>query len=176
MLLTALTGAAALLLVVAGIAKLRTPAPAAAMLTGLGLRPVRRARAAARGAGAVEVAVGVAAIVLGGHAAIAALAACYLVLTAVAVRLVLRGEPAPCGCFGTADGDVGPAHVVLDVAAFAVALVASVAGPAGITGWGEHGALTGLTAAGQAALVAALGYLSITALPALTTARRALEN
>ncbi len=117
-----------------------------------------------------------AAVVVGGHVATAALAACYLVVTAVAVRLVLRGEPAPCGCFGAADGDVGPAHVVLDVAALGIALVAAVAGPAGITGWGDHGALTGLTAAGQAVLLAALGYLSITALPALTTARRALEN
>ena len=175
MLLTALTGAAAILLAVAGFAKLRTPGPAAAMLAGLGLRP-RRARPAARCAGAVEVGVGVSALAVGGHVATAALAACYLALTGVALRLALGGEPAPCGCFGAADGDVGPAHVVLDVAALATAVVGAVAGTSGITSWTAHGTWAAVIAAVQAALLAALGYLSITALPALATARRALES
>ena len=62
-LFTALTAAAAVLLAVAGVAKLRTPAPAASMLVGLWprLRPLSRARAVARGAGAVELCVGLAA-------------------------------------------------------------------------------------------------------------------
>lgn len=174
MLVTALTDAAAVLLAVAGIAKLRTPGPAATMLAGLGIRPLRRARAAARTAGAVEAVVAVAAIGFGGHLTTAALAACYLVLAAVALRLVLAGEPAPCGCFGAADGDVGPAHVVVDLAALAVSVVAAVAGSSGITDWSSS--LEGFTAAGQAVLLAGLAYLAITALPALHAARRSLEN
>jgi hypothetical protein len=175
-LVAALTAAAAALLVVAGAAKLRTPAPAATMLAGLGVRPFARARVAARSAAAVEIGVGLAALTFGGRIAAAALAACYLALTAVAVRLATGPEPAPCGCFGAADGDVGLAHVVLDVVALGIAIAAIVVAPSGLAGWFGSDTGVALTAAGQAALLAAAGYLSITALPALSAARRALEN
>lgn len=175
MLVAALTAAAAALLAVAGAAKIRTPAPAATMLSGLGVGPFARARAGARLAGVVEIAVGLAALVVGGRVAAAALAVCYLVLTAVALRLARAPESAPCGCFGTADGDVGPAHVVLDVVALGIAITAVVLAPSGLGAWFATDPVLALTATVQAAVLAALGYLSITALPALSAARRTLE-
>jgi hypothetical protein len=176
-LFTALTVAAAALLAVAGAAKLRTPAPAASMLVGFWprLRPLGRARTVARGVAAVELGVGVACVALGGRITAALLAVCYLALTAVAVRLATGAQPASCGCFGAADGDVGPAHVVLDCCAAAVAVTAVFVAPDNVAGLFHAGVGVGLTSCAQAALLAALGYLSITALPALAAARRTLE-
>jgi hypothetical protein len=176
-LFTALTAAAAVLLAVAGVAKLRTPAPAAGMLVGFWprLRPLSRARALARGAGAVELCVGLAGILVGGRIIAALLAACYLALTAVAVRLATGAQRAPCGCFGAADGDVGAAHVLLDCCATAVAVTALFVDPGNVAGLFHTGIGVGITSCAQAALLAALGYLSITALPALAAARRTLE-
>jgi hypothetical protein len=170
--------AAAILLVVAGAAKLRTPGPAGTMLVGFwpALRRLRRARAVARTAGAVELGAGLAVLAAGGRVTAAVLAACYLALTVVAVRLAARAEPAPCGCFGAADGDVGPAHIVVDVAALAIAVAALVRPVGSVADLFTGGTLTGLTLAAQAVLLAALGYLSITALPALAAARRTLEG
>jgi hypothetical protein len=178
MVVAALAGAAAVLLVVAGAAKLRTPGPAAVMLVGLwpALRPLRRARRVARLAGTVELATGLAVLAGGGRAALTLLAGCYLVLAAVAVRLLTRDERVPCGCFGAADGAVGAGHVAVDLAAFAVAVWGVARAPSGLATLFDAGPLTGITATGQAVLLAALGYLVITALPALTAARRALEE
>ena len=178
MLVAALIAAAAVLLVVAGAAKLRTPGPAARMLVGLTprLRPLRRARTLARAAGTVELGTGLAVLAVGGRAAAVALCGCYLVLTVVAVRLALGDESAPCGCFGAADGAVGPAHIVLDLAALGVGVAALVHPVGGVADLFGDGAVTGLTVVAQAALLAALAYLSITALPALTATRRPVEN
>jgi len=176
-LFTAMTDAAAALLVVAGLAKLRTPAPAAGMLVALWPRllPMARARAVARGAGAVEVGVGVAAVCVGGRIPMAILAACYLALTALAVRLATGAQRTSCGCFGAADGAVGAAHVLLDGSAAAVALAAVFVAPDNVAALFHAGVGVGVTSVVQAALLAALGYLSITSLPALAAARRTLE-
>ena len=173
-LLTALTVAAAALLAVAGVAKLITPAPAAAMLVELWPRPRRpvRTRAVARLFGVVEVSVATAAVVIGGRSTAVLLAACYLVVTTVAVRLATRARPVPCGCFGNADGDVGTAHVVLDCCATAVASAAVFVAPGNVAALFGTGIVVGLLACAQAALLTVLGYLSVTALPALTAARR----
>jgi hypothetical protein len=178
MVIAALSSAAALLLLVAGAAKLRTPGPAAGMLVGLSprLRPLRRARAVTRAAALVELGAGLALLAGGGRIAAALLAVCYLALTAVAVRLVTAPQAAPCGCFGAADGNAGPAHVVLDVLALAIAVAAVIHPSAGVPALFDSGTVTGLVATLQSALLAALGYLSITALPALTAARRTVES
>lgn len=178
MLIAALTAAAAALLAVAGLAKLRTPGPAATMIAGFWprLAPLRRARSVARAVGIVETATGTAILVAGGRIAATALAACYLALTLVALRLVFGGRRAPCGCFGAADGDVGVPHVLLDGCALAIAVAAIITAPAGVGALFASGALIGSVASVQAALLAALGYLSITALPALVAARKPLER
>jgi hypothetical protein len=137
---------------------------------------LRRARGIARGAGLVELGAGLAVLAVGGRIALALLAFCYLVLTAVAVRLATGERPAPCGCFGAADGTVGRAHVALDVAGLVAAVAGLVHPPGGVAALFDHGGLVGVTALGQALLLTALGYLSITALPALAASRRAVEG
>jgi uncharacterized membrane protein YphA (DoxX/SURF4 family) len=167
----ALSGAAAVLLIVAGLAKLRTPAPAAAMIASFS-RGLRRPRLLARVSGAVECLLGVAALTLGSGPALIALAAGYAVLTAVAVRLATRPQRTACGCFGTADGAVGAPHVVFDLACLAGAVAGAIRPPGPATALFDSGPLIGVTVTGQALLLAVLGYLSITALPALVAARR----
>ena len=98
MLTSALLAAAALLLFVAGVAKVRTPDPAARMMVSLWprFRPVRRARLVARTVGVVETTAAVATLVTGSRAAIVVLLLCYLAVTAVAVRLAFGRERASC--------------------------------------------------------------------------------
>jgi hypothetical protein len=176
-LFTALTDAAAALLVVAGASKVRTPGPATAMLATLWprLQRVSHARAAVRAAGVVEVCVGVTAVVIGGRFVMVLLAAAYLALTALAVRLASARQPVSCGCFGAADGEVGIAHVVLDGCATAIAVAAVFVAPDNVVGLFQAGVGTGVISVAQAGLLAALGYLSITSLPALAAVRRTLE-
>jgi hypothetical protein len=178
MVIGALCAAAAVLLIVAGLAKFRTPDPAAAMIVLLWprFRPLHRARVVARAAGAVEFGAGLATLTAGGRIAVALLAACYLVLTAVAIRLATGPKKAPCGCFGAADGTVGAPHVVLDLAGLTVAVFGCVRPPGAVPALFDDGALTGVTVTAQVLLLAALGYLSITALPALSAARREAEG
>ena len=177
MIVAALSAAAAVLLAVAGVAKLRTPGPAAGMIAGFWPRLSRaRARTAARSSGVVELGAGLAVLGFGGRGPAVALAVCFLVLTVVAIRLVRRPDAAPCGCFGAADADVGIGHVVLDACAMAIASVAIVRPSGGVSTLFDGGTLSGVMVCAQAVLLAALGYLSITALPALVAARRSLET
>jgi hypothetical protein len=174
----ALGAAAAVLLIVAGLAKFRTPAPAAAMIVMLwpAIRPARHARRLARCSGIVELAAGLATLAWGGRATLALLTACYLVLTAVAIRLATGRQRAACGCFGAADGTVGLPHVVLDLVCLTIATWGCVRPPGPVSALFGSGALTGIAVTAQALLLAALGYLSITALPALSAARRQVEG
>lgn len=171
MVVSALAAAAAMLLLVAGVAKLRTPGPAAMLF-----RHARRttARRLVRLAAVAEVAVALLALVLGGRVGAGALALGYAVVTAVAVRLATAPQKAPCGCFGAADGDVGRAHVVVDLCCLAAAVTAAATGAAPADLW-HAGGLVGTVAAAQSAVLAALAYLCITALPALAAARSKLE-
>ena len=90
----------------------------------------------------------------------------------MAARLISLGARQSCGCFGRTDSPVGRPHGAVNLAALAVAVAAAVrpAGPAG--GLFEHGPLAGTVGLAQAGLLAYLGFLSITALPALAAARR----
>lgn len=171
----ALSAAAAVLLAVAGLAKLRTPAPAAAMIATV-LHRRRRSLVIARLTGLAELVVGALALALGDRLAMALLMTAYLVLTAVAVRLATGPQRAACGCFGAADGEVGPAHAGFDLACLAAAVAGLVRPPSSVVALFDEGALAGVTLVGQVLLLAALGYLSITALPALSAARREVEG
>ncbi|MCW2658195.1 MAG: hypothetical protein JWR06_2388 [Jatrophihabitans sp.] len=170
-----LSAAAAVLLAVSGLAKLRSPAPAAAMITTL-LPATRRHRSlwtvAVRAGGTVEVTVGVLVVAVGGRLPAVLLGACYLVFAAVALRLASRAQDTSCGCFGRAASPVGVAHVALDVVCLAVAVIAVMRPVPTGAGLFDHGAVMSATACGQVVLLAWLGYLAITALPALASARR----
>ena len=180
----ALAAAAALLLVVSGIAKLGHPGAAAAMvlrlvrLTGPAVRSARDRRRAAslvRVVGLGEVGVGVAVVATGSRAAIVLLATAYLLFAAVAATLLRAGDArTSCGCFGSTHSPLGPAHLVLDLVAAATAVTAAFRPPGPGLGLWDGGPATAVIGSVQAVLLAALGYLAITSFPALLAARRPL--
>lgn len=77
--------------------------------------------------GGVEIGVGLIGIVAGGVAALA-VAACYLVLTAFAWRLVRRAPATPCACLGASSAPASRVHVLVDLATVGVAIAAATAG------------------------------------------------
>ena len=163
--------AAALLLGAAGVAKLITPGPAVLMLR-RAWRPMPHV--VVRIAAAVEVAVALTALALGDRWSALGLGACYLAFAVVSARLLQRREHASCGCFGRADSPVGGVHLVLNAAAAGIAAAAALRPPGRFDGLLDGTLLHGVVGAGQSALLAYLGFLSITALPTLTAARRHL--
>jgi len=170
----ALCAAAAVLLLWSGLTKLARPDATAAMLAGLLRRPSRTWDPAARLAGLAEVAVGAAAVVTGGRPACAALAACYLLFTAVAARLARGERPAPCGCFGRADTPTSRIHVAVDLVACIAAVAGIVAPPGAWGGFAGQPPLVLAVGLGQAALLAAMAYLLVTVLPAVLADRARL--
>jgi hypothetical protein len=168
-----LEAATAMLLACAGMAKIVAPAAASALL-GRVWSHASTPPPVIRVAGASEVVIGSYTVVSGTRAAAIALAACYLAFAAITTRLLLTGQRAPCGCFGRTDADVGIAHLVVNLIGVAIAGAAAVRPPGALCGLLDAGALTGVVAAGQAVLLAYLGFLSVTALPALAAARRQL--
>lgn len=182
--LGALAAAAAVLLIASGVAKLRTPGPTATMLTSLrsAVYPPARRRAsraalrvAARFVGVGEIAVGTAFVAGGGRLAAVLLAGCYAAFAVVALvlsRSVAAGRPTACGCFGGTDAPVGAAHVLLDLIAFGAAAGVAVRPVGALGGFADTGTAVAVVGCAQAVLLAWLGYLAITALPALEAARR----
>jgi hypothetical protein len=169
-----LCAAAAVLLLWSGLTKLARPDATAAMLSTLLRRPSRSWRTAARLTGLAEVAVGTATVVTGGRTACAALAACYLLFTLVAARLARAERPAPCGCFGRADAPTSRIHVAVDAVACAAGVAGSVAPPGGWGGFAGQPALVEAVGLGQVVLLAGMGYLLVTVLPAVLADRERL--
>jgi hypothetical protein len=129
-----------MLLVLAGVAKLRAPEAAVVTLRELRLPP---RRAAGRVAGAAEIGVGAAAIALPGRLSFGLLALAYALLATVVAVLLARGRSsADCGCFGEAGGGSDRGHLlanlIFSAAAGALAclpppgLDAATLGPAGL--------------------------------------------
>ena len=120
----------AVLLVIAGAAKLRNPQLAHAALETAGLPG---GIAAVRLAGAVEIAVGAVCIVRPDRVAELGLAALYLIFAVVVARQIRSGsEPGSCGCLGGIDAPPAWAHVGLNLAATAVGCAAAIAGTSGL--------------------------------------------
>jgi hypothetical protein len=123
---TVALGAAALLLLVAGAAKVADPTTTAGALAALGWpSSVGSVRL---GAG-VEALLGAAALVVGGPVLAALVGVSYLAFSGFLVAALRAGTPlSSCGCFGRADTPAHPVHVVVDAALAAGALAAAVAG------------------------------------------------
>jgi hypothetical protein len=135
---------ASLVLCVAGLAKLRSPAGAAAAL---GIIPWA-VRALAIG----EVALGAACALHPTRALAAALALVYAVLAGVATVLMRRRVA--CGCFGDDDLPVSQAHVIASELLCALAVAAAIASPRGLQWLDSQPAVTaGVLAVGIAAAV-----------------------
>lgn len=155
--------AACALLVVAGAGKVRRPTPARASAAAAG---VRVSPSVVVAFGCVEIAAGVAGAIFGTVAALA-VATDYLVLTVFAVRLLLRAPTTPCACLGSSKAVVTRTHVVLNVAALYVALIAA-------TGGSPFAQLSGRWIAGAVFAVLVLccvkvAILALEALPELAT-------
>lgn len=156
---------AALLVVLAGVAKLRRPGATRDALAWS--RPW--ATTAIRALGVGEVGLAVVVLTVGGRPAFGVLALAYVGFIAVAVRQRRAGRG--CGCFGTPTVTVGPLHLVVDgVAALAAGAAAVLAVP------GVPGVLpTGLVPAATSMLLLVtatfLGQLLLTALPELLQVR-----
>lgn len=104
--------AAAVVLIVAGTAKIARPEGTATALRGAGL-PGGRAVATALGVG--EVLIGTVAAIWAPPPAVAVLAFVYLGFAAFSIRLITKqGSAASCGCFGAAESPVHPVHVVVN--------------------------------------------------------------
>ncbi len=160
--------AAAGLLVVAGVPKLRDPAPLVRALRSVGLPA---GGALVRALAAVEVAVGLSALAAPGHLTGALVALAYAAFTGfVALALARGGVLASCGCFGRADTPPTRSHLLVTAVLTVSAAVVAWAPPASL--WTQVGAAPalGATLVGLAALVGALAYVVIAVLPAVTPA------
>ena len=159
------------LLALAGAFKLRRPAPTAGALSAMHL-PSRPAHV--RVLGAVEIVLGGLAFMTGAQAWLALAAAAYLAFAAFVAAALLSGSPLQsCGCFGQRDTPPSVVHLVLNVIAAVVLLVAAVGelpSPADVlAGQPWHAAPFVLLVA----ISIELSYLVLTALPAaLPPARR----
>jgi hypothetical protein len=116
-----------------------------------------------RGLGAAEALLGMLALLVGGSVIAIAVAASYLVFAVVAWRL--RDGQIGCGCFGAASTTPpGALHLAVNVAAFAVAVIAvAVDVPGHLAAWDELPGLgiahVMLIAVGVAATLALLTVL-----------------
>jgi len=161
---SALYASAAILLVMAGAAKLSRPAADSTGLLGF------RARAGmVRLIGALEAAAGATALLVGG-AATWAVGVLYALFALVVLRAVLVGARS-CGCFGRLDAPPSLIHVVGNSALAAVSFAAAgESSPTFVQAIGDSPAV-GAALAAVVALVAGLLLVSFTSLPEALGAR-----
>jgi hypothetical protein len=158
--------AACVLLVFAGVSKIRRPLATRPAATALGLPATAPA---IRVLGGVEVLAACTALAAGGVAA-AAVAVLYAALALAAGRLLARSPGTACGCLGASDAPVTPTHVIVNIAAAGIAGVATAAGaPLAAVGGGAWSRVVFVTLVGCCAwLVASL----LDAVPALNASVR----
>ncbi len=169
--LTVVVGAAALLLLAAGAAKVADPSRTAGALAAVLGRPVPAAPAVVRAGALAEAALGAATLAAGGRLASALVGLSYAGFAAFVAAALRTGAPVgTCGCFGRPDTPPRPLHVAVDAALAAAGLVGAVVG------------LDPLLSASPPAIVAAValagaGYMAFTLLggplvPGLTDRRQ----
>lgn len=160
--MSGIVAAAAITLVIAGIAKLARPEGTVAALRAAGLKV---GVVPAQALGLIEMLLGAVVLAWAPVPAVILLAVAYVGFALFSLRLLtVRGAATSCGCFGVADAPVHPIHVVVNVgvaAALAVALAT-----------GEFSAVTSgpiLMAVASVLLSAAL-VMALTLLPSLLIA------
>ncbi|MDH3306354.1 MAG: hypothetical protein OEO77_02350 [Acidimicrobiia bacterium] len=132
MMFVGLVWSLALLVAVAGYAKLVAPDYTAGALAALGFRWVRHSHV--RLLAVVEIAVGVTVIATGLSSAVAALTLFYVGFTVFVVLALARDTPlSSCGCFGRPDTPPTSAHLVVNaVSAGLLGWVAATASRVGV--------------------------------------------
>jgi hypothetical protein len=146
------------LLVVAGAAKAWSPDTTARALHAAGL-PGRRALV--RLGGAIEALLGAAAVLSGAPALAVLVGLSYVCFSGFIVLALRRGTPiSSCGCFGTPDTPPNRLHVVINLAAAAVAAVVATRPASPLTSILSHQPLAGIPLLGLAATAGYLAYLS----------------
>lgn len=119
-------GGLAILLGLAGFAKVRRPGPSSVMLRAAG---VPAAAVAARAVALAEIAVCIAGLVLPGRLAGGVLALVFAGLTGGAAVGARRAGDTSCGCFGDDGPALGPRHVATNLAAAIAVAGAAILGP-----------------------------------------------
>lgn len=152
-----LLAVAAVVLAVAGVAKLLDPAATATMLASVGL-PI--GPVAVRGIGLAELGLGVVVLTTAGAAPPALMALAYAMFATTLWRLRQRSPATPCGCIGSWSGPPRSRHLVLNSSGAAIGVVAAATGttawPPTVTGWALAAYAVGV-GAGSIAAIALLG-------------------
>lgn len=162
--------AAAILLLMAGASKVATPAATRLALRTAGLP---NTPLAARALGAVECAIALNALAVGGRIPAALVTATYLGFAGFSAQLARASRgTASCGCFGASSAPVGSLHVVLNLAT-AAAVAGAIVKPAdGLLAATSDTPWAGVPFFALTALLAWATYLALTALPALVAATK----
>jgi hypothetical protein len=149
--LTAAVGAAALLLLAAGAAKVVDPSRTAVALAALGWAvPAGVVRAGALG----EAVLGAATLAVGGRVTAALVALSYAGFGWFVVAALRAGTPiGSCGCFGRADTPPRWAHVAVDAAFAGAGLAGAVVGVDPLVGAPAWAVAAALAAAGAGLVV-----------------------
>jgi hypothetical protein len=153
---------AAALLVVSGVAKLRSVEPTRNALRAAGLPAPASAVVVLA---AAEIAAGSTAVVTLGRPAAVTVASLYVGFAGFVVLARLRGGPdASCGCFGRREGPVGSVHLLTTLALATVASLAAVAPGPGLVPQLGDSPLRTVVLIGYAALTTWLVYLALAVL------------
>jgi hypothetical protein len=161
--------AAAGLLVLAGVPKVRDPLPLVRALRAAGMPA---GRLLVRAFAVVEIAVGCWALVAPGRVGAGLVAAAYLVFTAFVVRVLARGGVlGSCGCFGKPDTPATRTHAILTGLAALTALAVTLDPPAGA--WIRVDA-AGYATVGLGAVIGFLAWQVMAVLP--TTSPAAIRS
>lgn len=159
--------AVAALALAAGLAKLRSPAPAGLALSRLGLpgsAPMVRL------IGASEVAIGTACLLTPGPLLALLLAASYVAFAAVVMGLVrLEADSVPCGCFGAGSFTATRAHAFFDLVGAGIAAIGVLAPPSGPLEWFAD-PLAGAAAFAAVGCSVWLAYVIFTLVPTIWAA------
>lgn len=165
-----------MLLAAAGLAKLRQRIPLRSPFAAAAVPGLRRVPAgpATRLAGVGELAIGAIALGLGGRLGALLIAIGYAALAGLAARMVAIEAGQDCGCFGR-PSPVSHWHTGVNLAGLLIGLAGVVLPARSLLAEIGRQPVPGLALALAAALLAYLGYLTMTALPALRAAVADLE-
>jgi hypothetical protein len=159
--IAALVGAAALLLLGAGAAKVAEPTRTAGALAALGWPA---SPSVVRAGAAAETVLGAATLIIGGRVLAAAVAVSYAGFAVFMIVALRSGVPVgTCGCFGRPDTPPRTHHAVIDGM---LALAAAVATVVGVESILDAGAVAAATAVG----LAVMAYVALTHRPSVSGA------